>query len=105
MNDKIEQFIKANRKTCWESDYENGEYCIGENKVKQFLESIPMQAGVKVNFAEEMYKAIKFTLDYDKREIRENDDYEVSFLYPANNLSYQKLLKAVKMYEDSKISA
>jgi len=46
MNDKVEQFIKANRKTCWESDYENGEYCIGENKVRQFLESIPMQAVV-----------------------------------------------------------
>ena len=44
---KLEQFIKQNRKICWESEYENDEYCIGENKVRQFFESIPMDAEVK----------------------------------------------------------
>jgi len=47
MNEKLENFIKQNRKICWESEYENGEYCIGENKVRQFVESNQVQAGVK----------------------------------------------------------
>lgn len=52
--------------------------------------------------AKEMYKAINYTLNYHEREDREKDDYEVSFLYPANNLSYQKLLKAIKAYKKLK---
>lgn len=46
MRKELEQFIKENRKTCWESDYENGEYCLGENKVIAFVEVIQEQAEV-----------------------------------------------------------
>ncbi len=34
---EIDYFIDHNRKICWESEFENGEYCIGENKVKELL--------------------------------------------------------------------
>jgi len=54
------------------------------------------------DIAKEMYRAINFTLNYVNRENRKENDYEVSFLYPANNLSYQKLLKAAKAYEKLK---
>ena len=49
--------------------------------------------------AEEMYQSIKYTLNYNNREDREENDYNVSFLYPANNLSYQKLLKSSKAFK------
>ncbi len=48
--------------------------------------------------AKEMYQAINYTLSYPSRKNRKKDDYTVSFLYPANNLSYQKLLKASNEY-------
>ena len=35
--EQIDAFIESHRKICWESEYENGEFCIGENKVKDFL--------------------------------------------------------------------
>ena len=44
MKEKLESFIEQNRKICWESEYENDEYCIGENKVRQFFESNQVQA-------------------------------------------------------------
>ena len=34
---KLEKFIEINRKICWESAYENGEYCIGENSIREFI--------------------------------------------------------------------
>jgi len=52
--------------------------------------------------AKEMYQAINYTLNYDNRENRKKDDYEVTFLYPASNLSFQKLLKASKAYNKLK---
>ena len=52
--------------------------------------------------AKEMYEAINYTLNYDSREEGEKNDYEVRFLYPANNLSYQKLLKASNTYNGLK---
>ncbi|MBK7381694.1 MAG: hypothetical protein IPJ03_22400 [Ignavibacteriales bacterium] len=47
MKDKLEEFIKQNRKICWESEYQNGEYCIGENKVRQFFDSSQLEPPVK----------------------------------------------------------
>lgn len=52
--------------------------------------------------SKEMYEAIDYALNYDLRENREKDDYSVTFLYPSNNLSYQKLLKARKAYQEIK---
>jgi hypothetical protein len=37
---KIAFFIDQNRKICWEAEYENGEFCIGENKVKRFISEL-----------------------------------------------------------------
>ena len=37
---KLEDFISQNRKICWESHFEEGEYCIGENKVREFVEHL-----------------------------------------------------------------
>ena len=37
MNKDLEDFIKQNRKICWEAEFQNGEFCIGENKVREFL--------------------------------------------------------------------
>ena len=35
--DDIEKFIANNRRICWEAAFENGEYCIGENKIREFF--------------------------------------------------------------------
>jgi len=44
MNTKeIEIFIQQNRKNCWENEYENGEYCIGEKTVLKFIKSIQQE--------------------------------------------------------------
>jgi len=37
---KIENFITINRKICWEAQFEKGEYCIEENKVRLFIEKL-----------------------------------------------------------------
>ncbi|MCO4819771.1 MAG: hypothetical protein KC517_09115 [Bacteroidetes bacterium] len=34
----IESFIEKNRKVCWESAFEDGELCVGVNKVRQFFD-------------------------------------------------------------------
>ena len=34
---EVDYLIKKNRKICWESEFENGEYCIGEEKVKELI--------------------------------------------------------------------
>ena len=52
--------------------------------------------------AKEMYEAINYTLNYDNRENREKDDYPVTFQYPMNNLSFQKLLNARESYKKLK---
>ncbi len=52
------------------------------------------------NVAEEMYQAINYTLNYEYEKPREKDDYRVTFMYPANNLSYKKLLKARNKYTE-----
>jgi hypothetical protein len=36
---EVENFINHNRKICWEAEFEDGEYCIGENKVRTFIQS------------------------------------------------------------------
>ena len=43
MTEKLERFISQNRKYCWESEFEQGEYCIGENDVKEFFVAITGQ--------------------------------------------------------------
>src|SRR5687768_13954423 len=37
---QLEKFIRLNRFPNWESEYENGQYCISEEKVKGFFETI-----------------------------------------------------------------
>jgi hypothetical protein len=37
---KLDFFIEQNRKICWEAEYEKGEYCIGEQKVKKFFTAL-----------------------------------------------------------------
>ena len=37
VQEKIDDFIKKNRKINWESAFEKEEYCIGENKVREFI--------------------------------------------------------------------
>lgn len=34
---EVEQFIEGARKIVWEAEFENGEWCIGENTVRYFL--------------------------------------------------------------------
>ncbi len=35
-----EQFIEQNKKICWEATYEKGQYCLGENKVRELVKII-----------------------------------------------------------------
>jgi hypothetical protein len=37
LSEKLDRFIKSNRKICWEAEYQNGEYAIGENQVKEWF--------------------------------------------------------------------
>lgn len=37
ISNEIDVLIKSNRKMCWEAEYENGQYCIGEEKVKELI--------------------------------------------------------------------
>lgn len=77
-------------------------------KAKQIVQEYEKQLNISdvmlslPSVAKEMYQAINYTLNYDNRENRKKDDYEVTFLYPANNLSFQKLLKASKAYNKLK---
>jgi hypothetical protein len=36
----IEKFVNANRKINWEAEFERGQYCIGEDKLYDFIERI-----------------------------------------------------------------
>jgi hypothetical protein len=40
MTNRIEHFITTNRKICWEAEYENGEFCIGENKLRKLIKDL-----------------------------------------------------------------
>jgi len=40
LEEKIEHLIKWNRKICWEAEYENDNYCIGENKLRDFIREL-----------------------------------------------------------------
>ena len=33
----IEHFIEQNRKICWEAEFENNEYCVGENTIRNYF--------------------------------------------------------------------
>ncbi|MGD9162742.1 MAG: hypothetical protein PVG39_30330 [Desulfobacteraceae bacterium] len=37
MKEQLKEFIKQNKKICWEAELEKGEFCIGENKVREFF--------------------------------------------------------------------
>lgn len=37
MQKETEHFINLKRKICWEAEYQNGEYCIGENDVEDLI--------------------------------------------------------------------
>jgi hypothetical protein len=37
IEEKIQHFIKHNRKICWEAEMEDGEFCVGENKLLNFV--------------------------------------------------------------------
>ena len=34
---EIDKFIESKRLICWETEYQKGEYCIGENNVRKFI--------------------------------------------------------------------
>lgn len=40
LEDKIQHFIKYNRKICWEAEMEDGEFCIGENRLLNFVREL-----------------------------------------------------------------
>lgn len=40
VNEATEKFISRNRKICWEAEMERDEYCVGENKIRQFVENL-----------------------------------------------------------------
>ena len=37
---RLNQFMNENRKICWDAEFEDGEFCIGENKVKNYIEHL-----------------------------------------------------------------
>ena len=37
LEEKIQHFIKYNRKICWEAEMEDGEFCVGENRLLNFV--------------------------------------------------------------------
>jgi hypothetical protein len=39
----LERFIRNERRICWEAEYQNGEFCIGENKVREFFNKLKQQ--------------------------------------------------------------
>lgn len=40
---ELDYFINHNRKICWEAEFEDGQFCIGEEKVKQFFEELGIE--------------------------------------------------------------
>jgi len=40
VEEKIEHLIKWNRKICWDADMEDGHFCIGENKLREFVKEL-----------------------------------------------------------------
>lgn len=42
MNNDLKSFVQENRRICWEAEYEGDEFCIGEEKVKEFFEKLPI---------------------------------------------------------------
>lgn len=67
-----------------------------KNKLKMQQENLNISNDIPslTSVAKEMYEAINYTLNYNNRKNRVKDDYEVTFLYHSNNLSFQKLLKS-----------
>jgi hypothetical protein len=43
VEDGLERFIRNERRICWEAEYQNGEFCIGENKVREFFNKLKQQ--------------------------------------------------------------
>lgn len=37
IHESIKAFLKHNGKVNWESEYENGELCIGEEKIREYI--------------------------------------------------------------------
>lgn len=37
---ELQHFISRERKICWEAEFQDGEYAIGEHRVKRFVEEI-----------------------------------------------------------------
>jgi len=40
IEEQIEYLIKWNRKNCWESEFENDNYCIGEDKLRDYIKQL-----------------------------------------------------------------
>ena len=40
LEEKVEHFIKYNRKICWEAEMEFGEFCVGEDRLRKFVREL-----------------------------------------------------------------
>ena len=40
LKENIEGFIKVNRRIIWEAEYQEGECCVGENQLRQFISKL-----------------------------------------------------------------
>ena len=40
---KVEGFIQQHRKICWEAEFEQGEFCVGENRLRDFVRRLKRQ--------------------------------------------------------------
>ena len=40
LNKKVNRFIDSSRKRCWEAEFENEEYCLGEKAVRKLIKEV-----------------------------------------------------------------
>lgn len=50
MTTNTKMFIERSRKICWDAEYENDEYCIGENKVSQYIDKLQNKIDEAIRF-------------------------------------------------------
>jgi hypothetical protein len=94
---ELENFINRNRKICWEAEFEQGEFCIGENKVIDFFNqylsqsSQPKGAEEGAGSAEEVLAEVIGEVLYSELTRR-----SAMPQYPTTQL--QLILKAMQSY-------
>lgn len=71
-----------------------------DEALSEYFKHLNFGTTKETEVADRMAAAIEQTFKQYSRDCTEKDEYEVTFLYPANNRAYQMLLHALNEYKN-----